>query len=780
MADPVATLFAAREGEGHPFDVAGLVELQLEGLDRTASRKILASGAPSALAPGVAERIHEATAGNPLALLEVRALLTHQQLTGEQPLEDPLPAGATLERGYARRFAALPEDARRALLVAAIGTSHELEPILATLAVLHLRAGSLEPAEDAGLVRIERERLVFGHPLVRSAVFYAAPPSERRTAHAAFARALADGGSVEARAWHLAAATLGPDEEAAAALADAAEKARERSGYASAAAALERAAKLTPDEQTRHERLYAAADAAWLAGRSATALTLVEEMLERCEEPTLRAQALHLRGHIEHLAGGVMAAYEMLVEGAALAADAAPEAAVAMLADAVEACVFGGAPAKALEAAERASTLATGDGGLTDYLAECAHGQALVLSGRASEGALRLERALALAEANPEIASNARYLVFAAICATWLERTREGLDLAGRAIELARDQTAVGILAYALEVASWLAIRAGRWREANAFASEALSLGRESSQTTVIVYCLGELALIDAGQGNEARCRAYAAEAIEVAEERGMIITLFAERAIALLDFGRGQLQEAVRRLEENERALVALGYYDRDLSPEPDLVEAYVRLGNSDEARRALERYLAFGAQASPAYGATMVARCRGLLADEEKFEALFREALEGGEALDDPFGVARTRLCFGERLRRAGRKVDARRELRAALELFEALGAKPWSERARVELRASGGKLRRREVHEGEELTPQELQIALQVAEGKSNKEVGAALFLSHKTVEYHLRTVYRKLGMRSRGQLIRDFASGSSAHIADESQRGGVRSS
>jgi DNA-binding CsgD family transcriptional regulator/tetratricopeptide (TPR) repeat protein len=681
--------------------------------------------------------------------------------------------GTTLERIFERRLAALPEDSRRALLVAAVGAPHELEPTVAALDLLGLNQSLLEAAEDAGLVRMVGERLAFGHPVVRSAVFYASPPSERRAAHRTFARVLADLGNVEGCAWHLAAATLGPDEEVAMALADAAEKARERSGYASAAAALERAARLTPHERLRHERLYAAAEAAWLAGRSESALALLEEALGGCEEPELRARMLHLRGHIERLAGRVMAAYDILVGAAALAVEPAPEAAVAMLADAVEACVFGGAPTKALSAAELARTLVNEDGSLADYLADYALGEALVLSGRAGEGAARLERALAIAEANPVVASNARHLIFASIAALWLERPREGLDFAGRAILLARDQTALGLLAYALEVACWLAFRLGRWDQAYAFGSEALSLGRESSQTTVVVYCLGELALIDAGQGNEARCRTHAAEAIEFAKERGMIITLFAERALALLDLGRGELQQAVRRLEETEGALVALGYYDRDLSPGPDLVEAYVRLGDGDEARRVLERYLAFGARASPAYGATMVARCRGLLADDGEFEALFREALEGGEALDDAFGVARTRLCLGERLRGAGRKIDARRELGPALEFFEAVGAAPWAERSRMELRASGVRLRRRRVREGEELTPQELQIALQVAEGKTNKEVGAALFLSHKTVEYHLRSVYRKLNIHSRGQLIRHLASGSEPRTASESQ-------
>jgi DNA-binding CsgD family transcriptional regulator len=219
------------------------------------------------------------------------------------------------------------------------------------------------------------------------------------------------------------------------------------------------------------------------------------------------------------------------------------------------------------------------------------------------------------------------------------------------------------------------------------------------------------------------------------------------------------RLDAVVARLEPIAALIEQHGYYDRDVSPRPNLVEAYVRLGRLDDARRSLERYREFGVRSSHVWSPAVARRCEGLLAGEDEYEAILTDAL----ALHpdtDPFGAARTRLHLGERLRRSGRRTEARRELRAALETFDALGARPWSERARSELRASGERLRR-DPAAAEELTPQELQIALHVAEGKTNRDVGAALFLSHKTVEFHLHRIYRKLGVSSRGELIRRFA-------------------
>ena len=742
----VAVLFAAREADGPGFDAPGLETLALAGLDADATSKLLGA------APDVAAAVHVATAGNPLALLELRPSLTAEQLAGREPLADPLPAGTTMERAFAERAASLPAPARTALLVAAVSASPDLGPVVAALDRLGVPAAALEPGEDEGLIRIEPDRLAFRHPLVRSAVFHAASPSERRAAHRALAAALADTGREEERAWHLAAAAIGPDAQAADALAGAARRARSRSGYAGAASALERAARLTPDSELRRARLHEAAEAAWLGGRRAAGIALVEEALRGCEDPLLRSRMLHLRGHIERLAGDVRTGVDLLVEAAGLVEANDPAAAVTILTEAVHGAVNAGAAGKAVEAATRARELAPRDGSTEDFRAAFALGYALATIGRAPEAAPHLARALDLLDERPPAGADPADLIRGSIAAALLDRATYGLRVAERATELAREQGLYASLPRALAMAGWHARRLGRWNEAAELSTEALTLARETGETTVVTGLLTHLATIDAARGDELRTRAHVNEALELAGRRG-VAAEWPERALALLDLTLGRFEDAARRLERLEAAGTTDG--------NADLVEAYVRLGDVESARAAFERSDALGSRASAADAGASAARSRGLLASDDGFEEHFREALALHEAAEDAFGSARTRLCLGERLRRAGRRIDARAELRGALEAFERLGAAPWAARARAELQASGATLRRRRAHAGDELTPQESQIAAHVAQGKTNKEVAAALFLSHKTVDFHLGRVYRKLNLRSRGELIRLFA-------------------
>jgi DNA-binding CsgD family transcriptional regulator len=263
---------------------------------------------------------------------------------------------------------------------------------------------------------------------------------------------------------------------------------------------------------------------------------------------------------------------------------------------------------------------------------------------------------------------------------------------------------------------------------------------------------------MDAARGDELRCRARVAEATELARRVGIVLE-WPERTLAQLDLGLGRLEQAAARLEELERSCADRGYF---VDGAGDLVETCSRLGDRERAQAAFERWLAVDTRTSSAEAGATAARSHGLLAAQDELERHFAEALRLHRSIGDRFGEARTRLCLGERLRRAGRRIDARRELRAALAAFDELEAAPWAERARAELRASGETLRRRGAARGDELTPQERRIAAQVAEGKTNKEVAAALYLSPKTVDFHLRRVYRKLDVRSRGELIRRYAS------------------
>ena len=760
LADKVAVVVATRVEKGAEGVLPGAEEIVLAPLGLDTAQSLLEDAVGHTIPAEVMHPLHAATHGNPLALVELPEILTPGQLLGHEPLADPLPAGAGVERAFAGRAERLPAATRRALLLLALATVDRLEVVARALAGLGLGTDVLEPAEDARLVEIEAARVRFRHPLVRSAVTRSGSASDRRAAHRALASALES--DEDRHAWHLAAAAVGPDEEAASALAAAGVRARDRCGFGPAAAAFEQAALLTPDEPVRLERLADAAEAAWRAGATEHAIELLDDALGQSREPRQRARLLHLRGRLEVFTGSHDTAQAMLLEGGALVEGVDPALAVTLLGDAVEPCFYDGRVEDGLAAAQRARALAPQDGTFVDAHADYWLARALASAGRGEEAAERYGRLLEVLEAVPEV-TRLWALVVRSIVLGMLDRPAEGYTVATKAVDVAREEGPTG-LASALAQMSWNGVRAGRWHRAVSAATEGLALARELSQTIHVVDFLCDLTRIEAARGDVEACRAHAAEVDELAERHGLAIVREQTRtSLGLLELGLGRPEEALRHLEVAVRNLARLGFHDRDIAPEPELVEALVRLGRLEEAHAALGPASERIGGASPAWGSAVAARLRGLVADEDAFEVEFQRALSLHERADDAFARARTELVFGERLRRAGRRRDARVQLRAALETFDELGAAPWLERASAELRASGETLRKRKPHEAEELTPQELQIALLVAEGKTNKEVGAALFLSHKTVEFHLGRIYRKLSVGSRAEVIRQFAAG-----------------
>jgi DNA-binding CsgD family transcriptional regulator len=759
-ADRVALLCAAREDEERAFEAPGVESISVGGLPREAATSLVRRGGQVEVAPEVAARLYEATDGNPLALIELPGLLSAEQLAGAAPLGDPLPAGSTIERAFARRADALPATARRALLVAAVATAKDVETVVGGLLAFGLPQDAFEPAEDAGLIRIVDGHLDFRHPLVRSAVYHAAAASDRRAAHRALAEALVGSPRSEARAWHLAGAAIGPDEEAAASLERAAEQARRQSGYAAAAAALERAARLSPDPDAGTKRLAAAAEAAWRAGRPEAAADLVVETLARVGEGRLRAEVLRLHGGMEFFAGKGDTAASAFLEAVSLLEEADKGGAVAAAADAVNALIRVRQPAKALETAQKARSLAPQDGGEADAEATIALGYALCFAGRYSEAEPHLRRAVELFGESTTLPSPLQAGRLSAALG-WLGRHEEAHAYLAATVGRARAAGAVGSLPHLLASSSWQALHASRWNEAQADASEALDLAEEIDQPVTAAQALGVLTWVHALRGDDRRCRAYGHETQLRAGALGFrLYSLLASLCLGLLDLGAGRVEEAIGQIETVARYADERGLYIPGVSPQFELAEAYVRAGRPADAGAVLASFEGSELVDAPLPSA-LAKRCRGLLAEADRAERHFEEALALHERVESPFALARTRLCYGERLRRAGRRVEAREQLRRALETFERVGAGPWAERARGELRASGETLRRREPFEAEELTPQELQIALQVAEGKTNKEVGAALFLSHKTVEFHLSRIYRKLDIHSRAELIRLYA-------------------
>jgi DNA-binding CsgD family transcriptional regulator/tetratricopeptide (TPR) repeat protein len=752
-ADRVAVLFAARDDEELSFDAPGIESLPLEGLDRAQAGALLRERA--GVGEAVVNRLYEATSGNPLALVELPALLSPAQLSGEEPLDDPLPAGASVERAFARRAQELPDEAGTALLVAAASTSSASEMLVRALEQLGLSARSLEPAEDAGLVRIVDGRFEFRHPLVRSAVYHAARPSDRRAAHRALADACRDTGPEE-WAWHLAVAALGPDENAAAALEQAAGTARQRSGYAAAATALERSARLTPERDDRLRRLAAAADAAWQAGRTESAVALVRQTLAGAEDPALRANALRLYGEIEILAGKRDAAARAFLEATDLLERIDPTGAVAAAADAVYAL-----PAEhAMETARRARSLAPEDGSEADGEAAATLGYVLSFEGRYTEARPHLDRAVELLRHRTSIPTPLQAARLSAALA-WLGRYEDGHRFLATLVARARAAGAVGALPYLLAGSSWQALHADRWNEAEADAAEAHQLAEELGQPPTQESALGVLTWVHALRGDEGRCRVHGEQTRRLA--RALAYTIddhLVSFCFGVLDLAAGRVDDAIAELEPVARYTEERNLRIPRVPLQLEFAEALIRAGRGVEAEAVLDSFER-SERVTDRFLAAAALRCRGLLADEDGFDARFEEALDLHSGVASPFALARTQLCYGERLRRAGRRRDAREQLRSALATLEALGAAAWAERARSELRASGETLRRRAAFEEEQLTPQELQIALQVAEGKTNKEVGAALFLSHKTVEFHLSRIYRKLDLNSRAELIRRFA-------------------
>jgi DNA-binding CsgD family transcriptional regulator len=760
-AEGIVLLFAAREGERAVFEASGLEEFRVGPLPPDAAARLLADHAPVPPASGVTEQLVLGTAGNPLALIELATVLTNEQLTGLEPLSEPLPLGASAERAFARRIDALGERVRRALLLAAASASGDLGPILRTAPMLGIDAGDLEQAEAAGLVTVTRTRLSFHHPLVRSAVYSNAPAAQRRAVHRLLADELAGPQVADERAWHLAAASFGPDEEAAAALEQAALSAQRRVGFASAVAAFERAAQLSPDPEAGARRLFAAADAARLAGQNERALALLDRALASTGSAQLRVAIQHVRGRIEFIRGQARTAYELLSTEAEPAREPDPDLAATMLAEAaIAALMAGDAPTGLVTAIDARNTMRTA-GGSAELITMLILGTANYRLGQTAEGFRLLLPAATIAERRRGQDPDADYVVFAALTLIWVgEHDRAG-RLLRRLIDEARAASALGVLPNALFVHAHLKFRTGQWTQAYADAAEAVRLAGEIENALWHYFALGSLAIVAAGQGREGECRRHAREALELVRGLELEYPRDVGDALGLLELGLGRPEAAIEHLEPVNRVAVeqAGGAPVLVRSSTFDLVEAYIRAGRPlpeavDANLVTYAERVEFDVLRASAW------RCRGLAAGDD-FDPFFQRALELHQSIHMPFAEARTAFCYGERLRRAGRRVESRLQLRAALTTFERLGARPWAERAAAELRATGETVRRRNVETFEELTPQELQIALVVANGATNREAGAGLFLSPKTVEFHLGRVYRKLGVRSRTELARLLA-------------------
>jgi DNA-binding CsgD family transcriptional regulator len=744
----VGVLFGVRE-PSVASELAALPSLSVGGLPNAEARALLRDAVPGPLDADVADRIVAEARGNPLALRELAAV------AGDLAGGFAVPGGG--EALFRDRLETLPPNTRRLMLVAAAEPLGDPALLRRAADRLGIALDFIAPAEATGLVEIG-SRVRFRHPLVRSAIYRPAPPGDRRAAHAALAAVTDAHADPDRRAWHRAQAAAGPDDDVAAELARSAQRARARGGLAAAAAFLSRSAELTTDRATRLDRTILAAEARLDAGEPQAALEQLRQAEREPAGPLLAARIDGLRGRIAFsLHRGPEA--PPLLRRAALALEsldvrAARDAHLAALFAAVhvgtDAAGTAEAAATALEAVPAAAPPT-----VNDLLLD---GMALVLSGDRAGGVATLRRALA---AGPEDLVDAFPPIVSLVCLELWDLDAY-IEILGRQVDALRSQGALTALAQALGPLGGALLPKGRLAEAEGLLAEAEALA--DALATAPPYPSVHLAALrgDVAAG-QALIDATAGEAR--ARGEGLYVD-YARLAEAMLRNGAGDYERALTAAQEASvrRPFAFAGLALREL------VEAATHAGRPDIAEEALSALTERTRAAGTDWARGIEASSAALLATGDHADALHREAIAHLERAEVASEVGRARLLYGESLRRAGRRVDARAELREAYELLGDLGEAGFAERALRELRATGERARRRRPDTAGELTVQELRIAQLVAGGATSKEVAAELFVSPRTVDAHLRSIFRKLDITSRRQL-RGMALAPSTADADQ---------
>ena len=750
IADAVAVVVTVRDREPGAALWSSLPRLALHGLDLGACTELV-TGAFGPIRGDQVAHLHRATAGNPLALLELGprsrgfdTAMTHS----------PVAVSDQIVRSFIGRVRDLTDGARAGLLVAA-ADSASVSAVQDACAVLGWADAGLAEAVAAGLVTVEGDRLQFRHPLVRSAVYGAADLTTRRAVHRALAE-VTPPSAPDRLAWHLSESAVAPDEGTATLLDRTAEGASSRGAYALAADAFERAASLTAEAPRRAERLAAAGEAAWLGGLTDRAVHLLDRALGSQPTVLLQAHVCELRGAVETRCGSLDLALTTLLEAAEIVRSVDADTAVRLFADAIHVAFYLGDPGSAMRAC--ASIDALVDRCVdpdTRSLGVMASGMALVLDGQGIEGIARVRTSAYSLVITPGAAHDRFRLPLRLQGALWLRDTDPQRVPVDEAINRMRDEAALGSLPYLLMHIARDGATTDRWDDAEAAYLEAIRLAEETGQTTDLAMSLAGLAGLEARRGRAAPCLEAVAAADALIQRHHLRLPAwwlrFAEGDLAA---GQGDPVTAAGHYEALVHELAERGLADPDQSCAPELIEVYVHLGRPADARRLAD---AFAVQAAAKAQPWSLARAeRALALCTDRAEEHFLAALELHARTPDRYETARTGLAYGSWLRRGRRRVDARPLLRAALATFDDLGAAPWADAAAHELEATGQTVPRRRADALSNLTPQERQIAQMLAEGRTTRQAAAALFLSPKTVEYHLRHVYMKLDVRSRAAL------------------------
>jgi DNA-binding CsgD family transcriptional regulator len=747
LAESVAMLFVTREPS---LALRGLPELVVDGLGDDDARLLLAAGVQGPLDERICETIVAETRGNPLALLELPRSLTPAELAGGFGLSRAQPLAERIEQSFLRRHHSLPRDSKRLLLAAAAEPVGDVTLLWRAAGRLGVGASAVAPAEGAGLI-VLGTRVRFRHPLVRSAIYRAAAPDDRRKAHRALAEATDPEVDPDRRAWHLAEAAVAPDESLAGELERSAGRAQGRGGVAAAAAFLARATELTPDPARRGTRALAAAQAKLEAGAPDAAQALVATAELAPLDELQRAKLQRLRAEIAFAIRRGGDAPPLLLEAAKRLAPLDPGLARETCLEALAAAVFAGrlGDSRGVLEVARATLAATHPPRALDLLL---NGLAIRVTEGYPASATPLREALQAFRRDEGVsAANNRWLWLACRIAADLWEHEVWDELAARGVQLAREAGALSVLPTVASYRAGVHAHAGEYAAAWALLEEADAV----TQATGTAPLVQARQMVAAYRGNEAE----ALELIDAgrrkasASGQGMALSMI-ECANAVLFNGIGRYEKACdaaeRACAHEELPLYGLALVE--------LVEAAVRSDKVELAASALER-LSERTQASGTdWALGLEARSRALLTNSPSAEPLYEEAVKRLARGRLAPHLARAQLVYGEWLRRENRRLDAREQLRAAHDTFSRIGAEAFAERAGRELLATGETARRRTADTKDALTPQEAQIARLARDGLSNSDIGAQLFISPRTVQYHLHKVFAKLDITSRNQLGR----------------------
>jgi DNA-binding CsgD family transcriptional regulator len=757
-AEGIVLLIGVRSGHSLPAGFHRFDALTLGGVDDAAARRLVQAASSRRLELAVVSRLIAEAGGNPLALRELPTLLTPAQLAMWSRGADPLPIDSVMAEAYLGTVRDLPRDTQDALLLLAILGSVPIEIVEQALVASGLPPRALDPAEESGLIVWGGEQLKFRHPLVRAAVHQNSSSSQRRRAHLCAAHVLEDSDlptALERRAWHLVSSGSSADESLAAVIDRAAEEEAARANFAVAGELFERAAQLTPAGGRVATRLLRAADANRLAGAVEQAIELLRQALPIAQEPQVRQRIRYFLCRIAIWRGSLIDGRNELLRMVDNE-QTDPGLATLMLTVAALASLEAGEFSAAREASERAVIPhAQSPASLPVVVV-----RALVLG---VGGDVRGARAL-LRERADEVDRTAplesdladQMLMVAGVAHLQLEETARAHALLDRAVAGARESSAMGVLPFRLGRLALAEYWRGRWSVSRALAHEALRLADDTGWVNERPHSLAALARVEAVTGRAEECRDHARQAEGEASASGASSYAgYARAALGLLELSCGNNEAAIGHLGFVAEFAGAAGFRDSPLLWwSGDLIEALVRRGDLGRARQALDGLDETVRITGMPTAAAVAARSRSFLVPDD-FESHLIEALSWHDRCPMPFERARTELQLGIQLRRRRLRGEARPYLESALLAFERLGAPAWADQTRRELEATGVRLDA--PNEGlRQLTPQELQVVLKVAAGMANREVAEQLFLSVKTVEFHLRNAFHKLGVKRRTQL------------------------